>query len=263
MFFIVQLLLLPQYVLSAQLCQLYFVRPNFAITNPTASLSWAEYTQPNQRGLIEYNYIIGVDKKWQLNSLEDFVPAQGVAIDVGGGYGRAYQGLAAKKNIKAVVINTQEHPELLEDFGADRDFFYHRGWAQEVLPRYREQADLVTDIWGAFSYEINKVEILELVLASLKPGGRAFILYHPVKTPALVKLPGGEKVHLDEWLEAEFPEVFHSYYTPDWFNHGAKIIAVTKPLASSPIHLPLALNEGKLIRSERNVVPESVFVLKH
>ncbi|HEX4923509.1 MAG TPA: class I SAM-dependent methyltransferase [Bdellovibrionales bacterium] len=236
-----------------------------AWNNPTAARSRAEYTQPDSRGLTEYNAITGVRRFLHRRSLLSFVPEGGLVIDVGG-QGRAIHEMAQRAPIHSVVINTQEQAnQSFLSQPLKGTFSYLRGWAQRLLPQFRGQADLVLDIWGAFSYEMDKAQILNLIYGSLKPGGRALILFHPSKTPARVKVLGRRvPVPLHRWLIETYPEIASRH--PVYVDSVADILMLQKPAdGSGPEAFPLRLKKGRLLKSShrdahgrpKQIVPES------
>jgi hypothetical protein len=255
--------LVPFFVVSAsaQTCREVFETP-WGESNPTAAQAWGQYKQPNERGLDEYDGIVGVNKIGRrTRSLAKRVPVKGLAIDVGGGRGLAFWQMAAEADVTAVVINTQDPPpEANQSAGLKGRFVYRKGWAQELLKEYEGQADLITDIWGAFSYEADKAMILDLIYAALKPGGRAFILYHPIKTPAQVLRPGGEPIDLDAWLMETYPKIFTSYRSPGPQTQWANIIEIRKPAdGSGPRNVGLHMTKGELVEWRNNRLPASEF----
>jgi hypothetical protein len=235
-------------LVSAHTCRQVFEKSSLALNNPTAAQSLNEYVQPNSRDLSEYNDITGMKSK-TARSLLNLVPEGGVAIDIGGGQGRAFHEMAEKADITAIVINTQEPSTAnFTKRPLKGKFIYRKGWAQEVLGDYAGKADLITDIWGAFSYEMNKAEILDLIYTALKPGGRAYILYHPFKTRAVVKLPARMPVDIDRWLKETYPGIFSWYPSRGEDTSSAEIIAIKKPInGSGPESVGLRMTKGKLI----------------
>jgi SAM-dependent methyltransferase len=168
--------------------------------NSTALLQLSEYQQPNQRGLDIYNAVF-------LTEIEYLVPNHGVAIDLGGGLGRAYHELTLIKPVAAIVINTQEfHPPWPSTNAIGSRFSYQQGWAEQELSKF-ENVDLITDLWGAFSYSIYKAELIEQIYRSLKPGGRAMVLFSPSKTPTKVKSKSGQILDFHVWLQKKFPKL--------------------------------------------------------
>lgn len=245
---------------GAQSC-LDLLSDSLARNNPTAAKPLEQYTQPNTRDLPEYNDITGAPR-----GLENEVPLGGLAIDVGGGQGKAYHQLAEKQNLTAIVINTQELSKA--DFLMNKlkgKFVYRRGWAQRILREYEGQADLITDIWGAFSYEMDKAEILNLIYAALKPGGTAYILFNSFKTPAIVK-DGKNEIDIDAWLAAKFPSLFSWHASPGKNTAMANILVIKKPLdGSGPENIGLVMTSGIIShgrargRAGANILPKSEF----
>lgn len=214
--------------------------------NSTALLPLSEYQQPNQRGLDLYNAVF-------LTDIEYLVPAFGVAIDLGGGMGRAYHELALMKPVAAIVINTQEfHPPWPKTSANGSRFSYHQGWAEQELPKF-ENVDLITDLWGAFSYSIYKAELIEQIYKSLKPGGRAMVLFSPSKTPTTVRLKSGEILDFHVWLQRKFPKLVR-VQSGGHDMRSAFVINITKDRFRS-LELNLYRINHEFTRYSNNILP--------
>lgn len=55
------------------------------------------------------------------------------------------------------------------------NFVFYHGTAQEVLQKEKIEVNLIFDVWGAFSYSLEKMDLLKLYYDSLKLAGRAYI----------------------------------------------------------------------------------------
>lgn len=95
-------------------------------------------------------------------------------------------------------------------------FEYRVGFAEKVLPTLQEKADLISDLFGAYYYSANRLELLDLYLNALKPGGLAAIrLRSQIRgkdgkragPESRVRLPGGEE-SLEQHLVRRFPGIF-------------------------------------------------------
>ncbi len=217
---------------------------NFKDFNPSAKKAFdGSYPHPHERPLWEYNDILFGQKSRK--SLLKHIPTHGTAIDLGGGKGVAYREIARKKKVNAIVINTQKQvpPEKDSKDTFEGKFEYKEGYAEEVLTAFGEKVDLITDIWGAFSYTTEKAYLIETIFKKLKPGGKAFILLNPLKTPAEV-ISEGESLDLSTWLGKKYPNLFKVYDSPGQDTPFAHIIEITKPkTGSDEISLPLIMKE--------------------
>lgn len=233
--------------------------------NRTAHIGFDEYTRsgnenaplrPNSRPLEGNTGYNGFLK----DQLESRVPEDGLMIDVGGGRGLAARQLAEKRRAKSIVINTQEPDEEMRAAVAQSQgrFNYHQGWAEEELAKFKGAADLITDVYGAYSYSIEKPRILEAMYGALKPGGMARVLVPPnsVATVALPEkrarwielwrarqhygLRGDDLgyISLPDWLVRNHPDVF----SIEPWNDGTTLVLVMKKPAGADSSLSLGLS---------------------
>ena len=169
----------------------------YKFANASARLPIENYKEPNKRSLLIYKLVIGLDRF----SIND----QSVVIDLGGGLGVAMQELAQETGCRAININTQKMASLPEN--APPSYEYVQGWAEEILPKYQNQATHIIDLWGAFSYTILKTELIEKIYDSLQMGGEARIYFNYFMTPTQVIQPDGKAIDFDRWLASRFPEI--------------------------------------------------------
>lgn len=193
--------------------------PEYKKANPTAQLSFDHYPQANKRSLNRYNSTFNI-------SLQRRTKPGSLVIDLGGGPGVAMLELAEATGAKTIVINTQWNPDI--PVASNGEFIYRRGWVEEILPEYINVADIIVDLWGAFSYSINKKEILEDVWNALKPGGDAFLYFNYRKTPATIYNRENGKYYLHRWLATRFPQ-FVKYYDVIGDEGESVIIHLHKP----------------------------------
>lgn len=229
--------------------------------NLNAQTPFATYLNPNDRDLIRYDQITGMRRR-KPKTLLNLVPDGGLVLDLGGGKGTALHQMAEQKNITAIVINTQKPDGFVSNAPTLGYFVYHEGWVEKELMKFKNQADLIVDIWGAFSYSILKDKIIQETYTALKPGGKAYILFHPKKTRAIVKwqvrsMNGLEdrEAKFDEFLAINYPKIFRSWRSPSSETMEAKIIEITKPLAG-PATLDLEL---QLISTEEEKLKLNTF----
>lgn len=106
------------------------------------------------------------------------------------------------------------------------------GLTEKMLPHYQGQAKLITDVFGAFYYSPERLQILKTIYETLAEGGRAFIyLGKGIElstasadwTPPLsavyggdiVRTPSGEgALSLIEWLINRYPKIMRLQRLP-------------------------------------------------
>ncbi len=241
---------------AAEICGELFLSP--------AEAEWQRYKQPNDRDLKEYNAVTGLNRR-RARSLLKLIPRKGTIIDVGGGKGVAMQELALENDLTAVVINPQPWMESLNiapNFKGK--FLYIQGFAEKELSQFKNAADVITDIWGGFSYSPQKVKIIKLIFEALRPGGEAFVLFHPEKTPADVvyryRTASGaiQKTYLplDKYLARKFPEIFESYDSLGRNTYSARIIHIKKPQDMVTLPLKLKIKKIKMVKKQNNTLPK-------
>ena len=231
-------------ITSAKPCEL--LNAAFKSENFTASQPLGTYQHPFQRDLSTYNRAFFGGHDGAL-SLQKIIPNGGVAIDLGGGVGVAYRELASSlQKSQFIVVSTQPVqseivPEALRN--TPQNFQHKVGWAEELL-RTLPQADAITDFWGAFSYSTEKAFLLEQIYSKLKPGGQAFLLFHPEKTPTFVRDSKGNLIALHTWLAAHYPKIISISPSFDLRSFRAKIIRIQKPADQEGWELPLTISQS-------------------
>jgi SAM-dependent methyltransferase len=243
----------------------------YKVLNKTAQLDFKAYPMSSEElspkrpidrplnGPEGYKYLLD-------DTLEDKVPENGIIIDVGGAHGEAVRELSQKKNAIAIVFNTQTADEDLTNavIGSNGKFQYVKGWAEEELPKYVNLADLLLDVYGAYSYSIEKVKLIEAYYNALKPGGMARIVV-PVNSVAHVVDPAKRKIWLDRlksrthdsvapgllplhhWLVEKYPEIFswvstskaEFSWTTKGLHDGSGVLVIKKPLKDQSLKLGL------------------------
>lgn len=201
--------------------------PLFKQLNPTAKVEFADYTstvgeysprRPNDRPLRgngSYNSTLRA-------SLEDHLPIGGVVIGLGSGHGYALRELSELNHATAIVLNTQKPTQEILDYEkkAEGQFRYIKGWAEETLRLFKNFADLIVDVFGAYSYSIEKVSLIQDMYQALKIGGTARILIaqnseayvvDPVQRELWIK--NGRRgatglTSLHYWLTEKHPDIF-------------------------------------------------------
>ena len=120
-------------------------------------------------------------------------------------------------------------------------FYYHVGYSQTALKQYKGKADLITDLFGAFYYSPERIELLRAIYEALKPGGQAYIHIGPVskyKRDTVYYYRSRPKTNLVSWLTTTYPTIFRQY------QRG--FFTLTKSL-ESPVAFPPLEKQLKLI----------------
>ncbi|MBY0471923.1 hypothetical protein K2X30_12215 [bacterium] len=222
---------------------------NFRDLNINAQLSFEQYDglvgAPNNRPLKgERSY-----ESHLLAPIEESVPEGGVHIDVGGGRGTAALELAKIRHSTAIVINAQKADDEILDTVVEMNgrFRYVEGWAEDQLPRFKNRADLITDVYGAYAYSIKKPDLVKLMYDALKPGGTARI-FTPPNSKAWVKftkkgMSSPMMVSLPEYLAAAHPDIFSIVKhgpRPDLTRYQQPyVLVIRKPLEAKELNLNL------------------------
>jgi SAM-dependent methyltransferase len=143
--------------------------------------------------------------------------------------------LALQFRLRPQVLGESEYRRLITDsiyrlIGGEElrgiQQTYEVGLSEEILPRYANRVQLLTDVYAAFYYAPNRLEVLRSYFEALQEGGKAFIFLganiggsvgrFDYKTKS-IEAYGGDKVSwlgsglqttLMEWLCFHYPTVF-------------------------------------------------------
>jgi hypothetical protein len=61
-------------------------------------------------------------------------------------------------------------------------FEYHVGFAEEVMPKLHDKYEVLTDVFGAYFYSIDRINLLDQYYHALDTQGEAFIIYKGFQT---------------------------------------------------------------------------------
>lgn len=189
--------------------------PDYRAWNPTAALPAEAYSAPNARPFRDYEHV-----------LRPVIPSGATVLDLGGGQGRAMYELATRRDVDAIVVNTQDFTGRFPERPGRGRLSYVTGWAEDVLSRVRESSvDVVLDFFGAFHYSARKDVLVEGIYRALKPGASAYLLFDYQNSQAFVG-----RMRFDRYLESVNPEVF-SVRTSILNRREVSILKITKPRA--------------------------------
>ncbi len=190
--------------------------------------------------------------------LKDPIPEGSLIIDLGAGQAKAMRELARKNQLITVGINSiQGSPRTPEEikFKDQGEFYFIQGLAEIRLSEVVEehgQANIILDIFGAYSFSPDPLYLLEQVYDALAPGGRAYIAFDPTKTKnyILMTVDNGRQsikkpVPFHTWLAWNYPQIF-SVRKRNIKNHYALyILEVQKKPHTDQVHLKQILSALK------------------
>jgi hypothetical protein len=92
------------------------------------------------------------------------------------------------------------------------------GLGEEVLRKYENQVTLISDVYAAFFYSPDRLQVLEVNFKALKPGGEAYYylgdglvkrdVKHDEYEGDVVKMKKSHDMTLPRFLERKFPTIF-------------------------------------------------------
>lgn len=77
----------------------------------------------------------------------------------------------------------QKISSAMEEHKKQKNFGYHVGYAEEVLPGIKSTYNIITDIYGAFFYSPNRHQLLKQYWEKLEPTGEMVILLGKIVRP--------------------------------------------------------------------------------
>ncbi|MEZ4749645.1 MAG: hypothetical protein R3B54_03165 [Bdellovibrionota bacterium] len=151
------------------------------------------------------------------------------------------------KRVSRLATHLRAKRRLMEDFEL---FFREIGLAEELLPHWKGQVDLLADVYGAFFYSSDRRYIVELVYQALKVGGRAYLFYRTHDETKYggpydkVRTPAGNIDFLD-FLCGYDPDIFKELEAEDGFEHY-RVLQINKVSGRDEIELPLQMDERSI-----------------
>lgn len=227
-------------------CELDFApTPTYKTYNKGARTEPEHDHRRQDRSLSEYNGLMtGLSSAKPLNLLT-LVPVNGLAIDSGGGAGRAYHQMASAKGMRAVVVNAQDFRQATDldpqDLFYGSKFEYRKGYSEEIIREFAGQASLITDVRGAFTDSPAKKELLETYYDALTDKGVALVLYSSQSSPVRVRVANGQTQDLARWLVENFPTVFSMDFSADRDHSRSIVLRMRRDPALMSLHLPLEI----------------------
>lgn len=106
------------------------------------------------------------------------------------------------------VVGLRELSEKVKKVFQSKNFTQVLGYSEDVLPRYGGRVDLLTDVWGAFSYSPARLELLQHYYDALSPNGTARIFASAQKASDTVHMKNGATMPLFDYLVLKQPEIF-------------------------------------------------------
>lgn len=147
--------------------------------------------------------------------------------------------------------NIIELAEKVKEMQKNKKFIYEVGYAEEILPKYKNQAKRITDLWGAYSYSPARIELVQSYYQALAPGGKAYVLV-PIRVKTGFRYDdvlGEFGLSFEEYLVKRYPQVF-SLESPKNASIPSDVLVVKKPLDSfdldlSNVHFKRVINESE------------------
>jgi SAM-dependent methyltransferase len=190
-----------------------------------------------------------------LKERSHFLGRKLVVLDSGCGEGKAMKELLTSSKYKPYVkscIGISLHyfkktANLLAKH--PKTFELYLGKSEQVLPSLSKKADLIVDVWAAYSYSKERSQLLKLYHQTLQPGGKAFIYYQPGTT---VSKPGAEReVNFEESLSSAFPGTF-SCHMPKRLRGSKSVLVITK----NSLRFPSIKHEIRKVTEECSISRE-------
>ncbi len=178
--------------------------------NLNAQTQASEYLQPNFRPISQYVDLFGLGMKQWIGQLRtgDLVidsgagfevfaaqialqtPARSIAINTQNfwkdGSAKAKMG-ASKKLTSAFKGKSEEEIIQIMSEGSIERFARKQGYSEAILPLLQEQARLITDVWGAYFYSVNRARLIELYYERLAANGRAYIVLGTAEQSGVIR----------------------------------------------------------------------------
>lgn len=146
---------------------------------------------------------------------------------------------AAKKIFKKRLL---EMSDKIAEHKKSGQLVYDVGYAEETLSKYKNQATLITDLWGAYSYSPARVQLLEEYYNALKVGGKGHILVPVYAKSGFFYNPTTTKfqITLEDFLVEKYPNIFKLRSLKSQFSESKVLEIVRDPnVAELKINLKL------------------------
>lgn len=162
------------------------------------------------------------------------------ALDCGAGRGIALKNLLIEYKNFTRATGISIHPflsaaENIKIFGGRLEYFFDK--AQNVLPLLpSNEYNLIMDVWGAYFYSLERIEIIKQYWRLLTPGGCAFvILGESVNDNDVVQYNQDDQKKMDslpKYLVRTWPKIFN--YQKDDGGHGHRWLVISKNKIDDP-----------------------------
>lgn len=132
-------------------------------------------------------------------------------MDLGGGKGMAmsqlpgmplgeYRAATRESDLPKMTLVTYKTNLGPEDFSKNTKVLQGK-YFDEIPDSEFEKADLITDMYGIFSYSHQKDEVLRRIIPKLKSDGE-WMIYYGAQSECTILKKNGEKQKLFEWLKS-------------------------------------------------------------
>lgn len=158
--------------------------------------------------------------------------SQMTVLDCGAGNGTAMDSLLEANKVvkKCTGISMHYFPSIAERIVKNQGRLnWYIGKAETILPRLNEKFDVITDVYGAYFYSSDRIELIKQYHRLLKPNGRAFVYLGCHHTENIIHLSNDRTAKLDEVLK-KYPKTF------GWgkFYSSKKYLVITKSTIRTP-----------------------------
>ncbi|MBY0412578.1 MAG: hypothetical protein K2Q18_00360 [Bdellovibrionales bacterium] len=144
------------------------------------------------------------------------------------------------------------------------NFNYMVGFAEKRIPEIDGQADVIRDLYGAYFYSADKLELLDLYYNKLKKNGQAFIRISTGEghsAEAFIEKNGKKYMSFHAYLLENYPTIF----SIEQVQQGNVLVIKKDPnIASLYLSDVFELNKNQthMVKMNETELPESWFSLK-
>jgi hypothetical protein len=176
------------------------------------------------------------------------------------------------KILRYLLTEILEHPHFLSV-----DQKVEVGFTENILPSYENQAKLIADVYAAFYYSPNRIQILRAIFGALLNGGKGYLFLgdgvvdrtnptiidptfsDPYRGDEITLKDGITKMTWVEWLSLKYPEVF-SLKANIQRGPNARILVIHK---EKGIEFPNLEKDLELVWQGYYVLNDDVYAVPH
>lgn len=167
--------------------------------------------------------------------------SQMTVLDCGAGNGTAMDTLLeANMSVKKCTGISMHYFQSIEERIVKNQgrLEWYVGKAETILPSLNEKFDIITDVYGAYFYSSERIELIKQYHRLLKPNGRAFIYLGCNLTENIIHLSNDQTANFDEVLK-KYPRTFNWGKSFGWgksfsSKYKYKYLVITKSTMRTP-----------------------------